>query len=85
MYCIVLMASTSIIIADYPDYDGGARISEYEVLMTNPDNSTREVYRGGDCDCVVAGLLPGRYYLFQVRASNKAGVCILLLYASYGL
>lgn len=51
------------------------------MLMTNPDNSSREVYRGQECDCVVAGLLPGRYYLFQVRANNKTGVSIYFLVA----
>ncbi|XP_064639547.1 fibronectin type-III domain-containing protein 3A-like isoform X2 [Lineus longissimus] len=57
----------------YPDTDGGAGICEYEVRMTLPDNTSREVYKGRDLDCVVAGLSPGRPYLFHVRAFNKAG------------
>ncbi|XP_023930352.1 fibronectin type-III domain-containing protein 3a-like isoform X1 [Lingula anatina] len=57
----------------YPDYDGGAEVIEYEVQMIQPDNSIREVYKGHDLDCMVAGLLPGRPYLYQVRATNKAG------------
>ena len=42
--------------------------------MTNPDNTTREVYKGRELDCTVAGLSPGRPYIFQVRAHNKSGV-----------
>ena len=49
-------------------------MSEFEVQVTWPDASTRQVYRGRDTDCVVAGLLPGRPYLVQVRAINKTGV-----------
>ena len=41
--------------------------------MTGPDNLTRGVYRGRDTECVVASLLPGRPYLLQVRAHNRAG------------
>jgi len=57
-----------------PDYDGGSPVIEFEVQIINPDNSSRIVYRGRDLDCVVAGLFPGRPYLFQVRAFNRAGV-----------
>ena len=46
--------------------DGGAPVTEYEIDMTSPDNSTRGVYRGRETECVVASLLPGRPYLFQV-------------------
>merc|ERR1719445_978791 len=56
-----------------PEHDGGAPITEFEIDMTSPDNITRSVYRGRDTECVVASLLPGRPYLFQVRASNRAG------------
>ena len=41
--------------------------------MTSPDNKTRAVYRGRETECVVASLLPGRPYLFQVRAFNRVG------------
>ena len=57
-----------------PEYDGGANVTEYEVEMTATDNVTRGVYRGRDTECVVASLAPGRIYLFQVRAHNRAGV-----------
>merc|ERR1719228_2377776 len=56
-----------------PEYDGGAPVTEFEIDMTSPDNITRGVYRGRDTECVVASLLPGRPYLFQVRAQNRAG------------
>jgi hypothetical protein len=57
-----------------PENDGGAKVTEYDVEMTSTDNVTRGVYRGRDTECVVASLAPGRIYLFQVRASNRAGV-----------
>ena len=44
----------------YPKYDGGAAVTQYSVLMTYPDSTTREVYTGRDLECYVAGLLPGR-------------------------
>ena len=56
-----------------PENDGGASITEFEIDMTSPDNTTRSVYRGRDTECVVASLMPGRPYLFQVRAQNRAG------------
>ena len=56
-----------------PSADGGASVTEFEVDMTGPDNLTRGVYRGRDTECVVASLLPGRPYLLQVRAHNRAG------------
>jgi len=58
----------------YPDYNGGAQVMEFAAQMIQPDNSSREVYKGRDLDCIIAGLLPGRPYLFQVRAFNRAGV-----------
>lgn len=58
----------------YPDYDGGSPVIDFEVQVTNLDNTSRTAYRGRDLDCTVAGLLPGRPYLFQVRAFNRAGV-----------
>uniref|UniRef100_T1IZQ5 receptor protein-tyrosine kinase n=1 Tax=Strigamia maritima TaxID=126957 RepID=T1IZQ5_STRMM len=58
---------------NYPEDDGGSPITEFEIEMTNPDNTSRQVYRGRDLDCMIASLLPGRPYLFQVRAYNKVG------------
>ena len=63
-----------VVCAGYPEYDGGAPVTSYAAQMISPDNTMREVYRGHDLDCIVAGLLPGRPYLFQVRAFNRAGV-----------
>ncbi|BFZ00266.1 hypothetical protein BsWGS_03305 [Bradybaena similaris] len=57
----------------YPDYDGGSQVTHFSAQMISPDNSSREVYKGHDRDCIVAGLLPGRPYLFQVRAFNRVG------------
>jgi hypothetical protein len=53
-------------------------VSEYAVQMVTPDNACREVYKGRDLDCIVAGLSPGRPYLFQVRAFNRVGVSLLV-------
>ena len=58
-------------------YDGGAVVSDFAAQMITPDNTSREVYKGRDLDCIVAGLSPGRAYLFQVRAFNRVGVKIL--------
>ncbi|XP_059082249.1 fibronectin type-III domain-containing protein 3A-like isoform X2 [Tigriopus californicus] len=57
----------------WPETDGGSPVMEFEIDMTSPDNQTRAVYRGQETECVVASLLPGRPYLFQVRAHNRAG------------
>ncbi|XP_033760580.1 fibronectin type-III domain-containing protein 3A-like isoform X1 [Pecten maximus] len=57
----------------YPEYDGGANVMEFTAQMINPDNTSREVFKGRDLDCIVAGLSPGRPYLFQVRAFNMVG------------
>ncbi len=56
-----------------PEVNGGAPITEFEVDMTSPDNKTRPVYRGDRMECLVNSLLPGRPYLFQVRAYNRVG------------
>ncbi|XP_035829231.1 fibronectin type-III domain-containing protein 3a [Aplysia californica] len=61
----------------YPDYDGGVKVTTFAAQIIFPDNSAREVYKGHDRDCIVAGLLPGRPYLFQVRAFNRTGVRLL--------
>eukprot|EP00095_Tigriopus_kingsejongensis_P003703 maker-scaffold382_size189932-snap-gene-0.26 protein:Tk03703 transcript:maker-scaffold382_size189932-snap-gene-0.26-mRNA-1 annotation:"fibronectin type-iii domain-containing protein 3a" len=57
----------------WPESDGGSQVTEFEIDMTSTDNQTRAVYRGQDTECMVASLLPGRPYLFQVRAHNRAG------------
>ncbi|QQP54311.1 Uncharacterized protein FKW44_007105, partial [Caligus rogercresseyi] len=57
----------------WPEFDGGDRISEFEIELTSPDNKTLTAYKGRDNECAVASLLPGRPYLFQVRAHNRAG------------
>lgn len=62
----------------HPEHDGGSAVAEYEVDMTSPDNVTQQVYKGPETSCIVNGLLPGRPYLFQVRAYNRVGVCIIL-------
>ncbi|KAG1708537.1 Fibronectin type-III domain-containing protein 3A [Nymphon striatum] len=56
-----------------PAYDGGTTVTDYEVDMTSPDNCSRSVYKGRETECVVAGLLPGRPYIFRVRAFNRIG------------
>ena len=55
-----------------PDDDGGATVTEFEIDMTSPDNTTRGVYRGRDTECLVASLLPGRPYLFQVHFPDSS-------------
>lgn len=50
-----------------PGFEGGAKVTEYEIDMTSPDNTTRGVFRGRETQCVVASLLPSRHYLFQVN------------------
>ncbi|CAG7731816.1 unnamed protein product [Allacma fusca] len=56
-----------------PDWDGGSPVNQYEVGCTTPDNLTQEAYRGKETDCFVNRLLPGRAYLFQIRAFNRIG------------
>lgn len=58
-----------------PEYDGGSMVTQYEVNMINPDGSSRIAFSGYETECLVASLLPGRIYAFQVRASNRIGVC----------
>lgn len=60
--------------AERPDYDGGSMVTQYEVNLVNPDGSPRIVFSGYETECLVASLLPGRSYSFQVRASNRIGV-----------
>jgi len=48
-------------------------VNSFEVGCTTPDNLTNEAYRGKDTSYTVTGLLPGRSYLFQIRAYNRIG------------
>lgn len=53
---------------------GGAAVTAYELQVSEEDDSqSRVAYRGPDMDCTVAGLSPGRTYLFRVRAVNSVG------------
>lgn len=61
----------------YPEYNGGAPVTELEVEMTAPDASKRLIHRGPETECIVNDLSPGQPYLFHVRAINKAGVSIV--------
>ena len=61
------IAHTLICFTAAPVNQGGAPVHQYVVQLIKMDNTTREVYRGADTDCVVAGLSPGRSYLLQVR------------------
>ena len=71
-----------------PSYDGGAQISSYEVRcakiidakLQSPhalqDADIEEwttCYEGPELSCNVQNLLPGRHYVFQVRAFNRVG------------
>ncbi|EEC04639.1 factor for adipocyte differentiation, putative [Ixodes scapularis] len=63
-----------------PAYDGGSPVTEFELQVAaapDPESEARKeprvAYRGPDWDCTVAGLLPGRPYLYSVRAFNSAG------------
>ena len=60
-----------LVLGSPEDGDGGSPVNLYEVGCTTPDNQTQEAYRGKDTSCFVNGLLPGRSYLFQIRAYNR--------------
>ena len=74
---LLFMELYSCYITERPEYDGGSIVTQYEVNMINPDGSTRIVFSGFETECLVASLLPGRTYAFQVRASNRIGVSCL--------
>lgn len=57
-----------------PELDGGAEILSYEVKMIQPDGSSQILSAGLKLSCTIASLLPGRVYVFSVRAHNKVGV-----------
>ena len=75
-YLFTFLITRLLYIPAYPEYTGGAIVTEFAAQMISPDNTSRECYKGRDLDCIVAGLSPGRPYLFQVRAFNRAGVSI---------
>ncbi|KAK7863661.1 hypothetical protein R5R35_006188 [Gryllus longicercus] len=56
-----------------PEYDGGAPIQEFEVMITSPDLTRQVVFKGNSVECAVTDLSPGQVYVFQVRAFNRAG------------
>ncbi|XP_030064806.1 fibronectin type-III domain-containing protein 3A [Microcaecilia unicolor] len=57
-----------------PPEDGGAKVTEYTVEMTESEQDDhRLVYQGSELECTVSSLLPGRAYCFWVKATNKAG------------
>jgi hypothetical protein len=76
---VMLIFSGFIFLLERPDYDGGSMITQYEVNMINPDESSRIAFSGYETECLVASLLPGRIYSFQVRASNRIGVFVYFL------
>lgn len=74
---------------DYPENDGGASITSYEVRVVNrrdrlnghgdsaavssEPESSSIAYKGAELGCTVSNLLPGRTYLLELRAVNKVG------------
>ncbi|KAG9271910.1 fibronectin type-III domain-containing protein 3A-like isoform X1 [Astyanax mexicanus] len=59
---------------DPPVRDGGAAVSQYCVEMAqSEEEDQQEVFCGSDSRCTVNQLLPGRTYLFWVKAFNTAG------------
>uniref|UniRef100_A0A4W4HGZ9 Fibronectin type-III domain-containing protein n=1 Tax=Electrophorus electricus TaxID=8005 RepID=A0A4W4HGZ9_ELEEL len=57
-----------------PVWDGGAAVSQYCVeIAHSAEGSQEQVFQGTDAHCTVGQLLPGRTYLFWVKASNSAG------------
>lgn len=50
-------------------------MSCYSVEMCGQQSEeSREVYQGPELDCSVGGLMPGKTYIFRIKAANKAGV-----------
>ncbi|XP_066505199.1 fibronectin type-III domain-containing protein 3A-like isoform X2 [Hoplias malabaricus] len=59
---------------DPPASDGGGPVSQYSVEMTqSAEECQQQVFCGSDVCCTVGQLLPGRTYLFWVKAFNPAG------------
>uniref|UniRef100_A0A6A7G3P9 Fibronectin type-III domain-containing protein 3A-like isoform X1 n=1 Tax=Hirondellea gigas TaxID=1518452 RepID=A0A6A7G3P9_9CRUS len=53
--------------------DGGSAVTEYNLEMISSNYDRRMVYTGRNNECTVASLLPGRAYIFLVRAVNRVG------------
>ncbi|KAI4886925.1 hypothetical protein NFI96_030443 [Prochilodus magdalenae] len=59
---------------DPPVCDGGAPASQYCVEMArSAEDNQQQVFCGSDVCCTVSQLLPGKTYLFWVKAFNPAG------------
>lgn len=55
---------------DAPEHSSSLR---FEVSMSGDDAVSRIVYEGAETNCQLADFLPGRTYLFQVRAVDSQG------------
>ncbi|XP_054283686.1 fibronectin type-III domain-containing protein 3a isoform X2 [Macrosteles quadrilineatus] len=58
---------------NYPEVDGGAPVSECEIMVRTPNVEDRIAYRGKDTECTVTSLSPGHSYAFLLRANNRVG------------
>ncbi|XP_046676648.1 fibronectin type-III domain-containing protein 3A isoform X2 [Homalodisca vitripennis] len=58
---------------NYPEVDGGAPVSECEILVRTQNVEDRIAYRGKDTECTVSSLSPGHSYTFLLRANNRVG------------
>ena len=72
--CLDEVHKKKLCFLECPEFNGGSAVTQYEVNLINPEGNSRIVYTGFDTECLVASLLPGRSYSFQVRANNKIGV-----------
>lgn len=80
MLCLVLAQILNYEVKQEPCLRKGVRDEDKEVDDEEEEEEevldaedSRTVYTGSTASCTVAGLKPGRGYLYQVRASNKAG------------
>jgi hypothetical protein len=74
-YATVLF-NYALISTGYPEYDGGAPLTEFEVEMKSPYSSQEQTYRGKDTDRIFTELSPGKTYVCKVRAFNRVGVSV---------
>lgn len=54
--------------------DGGAPVSECEIMVQTHNVEDSIAYRGKDTECTVTSLSPGHSYTFLLRANNRVGV-----------